>query len=215
MFRLDGKTVLIAGHEGRIGSAVNDLFQKAGAEIVGVDIEDGNDIFDEAYLRRLHARHSFSAFVDCSYPGDWGRRVSDYCQTVGFIADRMAEQRGGAIVLLGSIYGNVAADLSLYDDTSIKMAPMEYGFVKAGLVSLARDISVRYPGVRANIVSPGGIQDRQDEKFVKRYCRKVPGDKKRMATAQDVANACLFLVADESEYIVGQEIVVDGGFTII
>jgi NAD(P)-dependent dehydrogenase (short-subunit alcohol dehydrogenase family) len=90
--------------------------------------------------------------------------------------------------------------------------PIEYSFVKGGIISMTRALATKYAPVRVNCVSPGGVFDGQDEKFVKRYCEKTPLG--RMATPEDVANAVVFLASDKAAYITGQNIVIDGGYTI-
>ena len=65
--------------------------------------------------------------------------------------------------------------------------------------------------VRINCVSPGGVFDNQNEKFVKRYTDKVP--MKRMANAKEIAESVIFLLS--SSYITGHNLIVDGGWTTI
>mgnify|MGYP002813811771 CR=1 FL=1 len=66
-------------------------------------------------------------------------------------------------------------------------------------------------GIRANCISPGGVQESQSKQFIKNYCKRVP--LQRMATTDDVAAAALFLASDASAYITGTNLVVDGGYT--
>jgi NAD(P)-dependent dehydrogenase (short-subunit alcohol dehydrogenase family) len=67
--------------------------------------------------------------------------------------------------------------------------------------------------IRVNVVSPGGIFDNQNPIFVENYNKKVP--MRRMGLPDDISPAVLFLLSDESKYITGQNIVVDGGWTAI
>ena len=69
-------------------------------------------------------------------------------------------------------------------------------------------------GIRVNSLSPGGIFDHQNEKFLERYIDKVRLAPKRMARQDDVAKAMLFLASDDSQYMTGHNLVVDGGWTI-
>ena len=59
---------------------------------------------------------------------------------------------------------------------------------------------------------PGGIFDHQPEVFVNNYCNKVP--MKRMGNPEDVVPAIHFLLADETSYLTGQNIIIDGGWSI-
>jgi NAD(P)-dependent dehydrogenase (short-subunit alcohol dehydrogenase family) len=62
-----------------------------------------------------------------------------------------------------------------------------------------------------NAVTPGGIESGQNDRFQKNYGAKVPLG--RMATVSEVANAVLFLVSEQSQYLNGHNLVVDGGFS--
>ena len=68
------------------------------------------------------------------------------------------------------------------------------------------------PKVRVNSISPGGIYRKQSRKFVKRYLDKTP--LLRMGKEQDVANAVIFFSSDLSNYITGQNLIVDGGYSL-
>jgi NAD(P)-dependent dehydrogenase (short-subunit alcohol dehydrogenase family) len=64
-----------------------------------------------------------------------------------------------------------------------------------------------------NAVSPGGIMDSQNEVFVENYCKRVP--MRRLGTPDDISPTVAFLLSDDSKYITGQNIIVDGGWTCI
>ena len=67
--------------------------------------------------------------------------------------------------------------------------------------------------IRVNCISPGGIFNNQNPIFVSQYESKVP--MKRMGKPEDIAPAVAFLLSDESEYLTGQNIIIDGGWTCI
>jgi NAD(P)-dependent dehydrogenase (short-subunit alcohol dehydrogenase family) len=62
-------------------------------------------------------------------------------------------------------------------------------------------------------VSPGGILDNQPKSFIENYNEKVP--MRRMGSPKDIVSAVYFLLSDESGYITGHNLVVDGGWSII
>ena len=68
------------------------------------------------------------------------------------------------------------------------------------------------PDIRVNAISAGGIARGQDVKFTERYISKVPLD--RMGNEEDIAKVMLFLTSDLSSYVTGQNLLVDGGFSI-
>jgi NAD(P)-dependent dehydrogenase (short-subunit alcohol dehydrogenase family) len=68
------------------------------------------------------------------------------------------------------------------------------------------------PAIRVNCVSPGGISRNQPEAFVRRYSSRTPLGK--MATENEVSSAVCFLASTQASYITGQNLVVDGGYTV-
>lgn len=120
----------------------------------------------------------------------------------------------GSIVNIASTYGVVGNDPTLYEGTAIKPPPA-YSAIKGGIINFTRFLAGWYgkTGIRFNCVSPGGIFDHQDPAFVNNYSRKVPLG--RMGNPEDVAPVVSFLLSDEAGYITGQNIIVDGGWTIV
>jgi NAD(P)-dependent dehydrogenase (short-subunit alcohol dehydrogenase family) len=100
-----------------------------------------------------------------------------------------------------------------------------YAATKAALRSMAKTLSIELSprGVRVNVVSPGYIDTPIAEtlgysreaiaKFFERVSAQCPA--RRGGTSEDVAAAVLFLASSASSYVVGSEIVVDGGYTIV
>lgn len=129
------------------------------------------------------------------------------------ISKVMTKQGSGSIVNLGSIYGVLGPNFSVYGDTNMTM-PVEYSLIKGGIINFTRYLSTYLApyNVRVNSISPGGIFDNQPEEFVKSYCEKVPLN--RMAEPSDIVGTLIFLVSDASKYITGQNIMVDGGLSV-
>ena len=134
-----------------------------------------------------------------------------FCQKV---LDQMKIQKSGVIVNMASIYGIVGNDFSLYEGLNMTSASA-YSAIKGGIINFSRYLASYYGknNIRVNCVSPGGIFDNQNPEFVKRYNNKVPMG--RMGNPEDIAPAVSFLLSDESQYITGQNLVVDGGWTAI
>jgi NAD(P)-dependent dehydrogenase (short-subunit alcohol dehydrogenase family) len=117
----------------------------------------------------------------------------------------------GSIVLISSIYGLVAPDMSLYEGTAMAN-PAGYGASKGGLLQLMRYLAtVLAPRVRVNAISPGGVWRQQPEQFHDRYRARTPLG--RMATEEDLKGAAAYLASDLSNYVTGHNLVVDGGWT--
>ncbi len=133
------------------------------------------------------------------------------CQQIGAV---MKEQKAGSIVNMSSIYGVVGPDFTVYGDTGMTM-PAAYSAIKGGLVNFSRYLASYYGAynIRVNCVSPGGIFDHQNTVFVKNYEAKVP--MRRMGLPDDISGPVSFLLSEDSKYITGQNLIVDGGWTAI
>jgi NAD(P)-dependent dehydrogenase (short-subunit alcohol dehydrogenase family) len=128
-------------------------------------------------------------------------------------ASLMAGAGGGKIVNIGSIYGTVAPSASLYEGSKMVRASPPYIASKSALVNLTRDLAVRLApkNIQVNMVSPGGIEGDQPDEFKRRYLERTPAG--RLGTPEDVAGAIVFLSSAASDYVTGQNLHVDGGYT--
>ena len=135
------------------------------------------------------------------------------CQEVGRI---MADQGDGKIINIGSIAGLVGRDRSMYRENNKMEQPVDYAAAKAGVIGMTRDLAAFMApyGVNVNCISPGGFRsDNLPEGFVKAYSKATALG--RMGEyGRDLRGAALFLASAASDYITGQNLVVDGGFSI-
>ena len=176
--------------------------------------------------------HKIDGLVNNAYPRtkDWGNKFEDilfdswkknidwqlnsYFYMSQQIAMQMAKQQSGSIVNIASMYGVVAPDFTVYEGTNMTL-PAGYAAIKGGLVNLTRYIASYFGSqqVRVNSISPGGILDNQNTIFVENYEKKVP--MQRMGTPEDIAPSVSFFLSDDSKYITGQNLIIDGGWTIV
>jgi NAD(P)-dependent dehydrogenase (short-subunit alcohol dehydrogenase family) len=126
----------------------------------------------------------------------------------------MVNQGSGSIVNMASIYGIVGPDFTVYEGTEMTM-PAAYSAIKGAIVNFSRYLAAYLgpSGVRVNTVSPGGIFDNQNLIFVNNYNKKVP--LRRMGYPNDISPSVSFLLSNESNYITGQNLIIDGGWTSI
>lgn len=116
------------------------------------------------------------------------------------------------IINISSIYGMVAVNPQLYLPHEMQ-SPLRYGVSKAALLHLTKEMAVRYaPDIRVNALSLGGVSGRASEHFQERYAKLCPQN--RMVEMSEVTSALLFLVSNQSKGITGQNIVLDGGWTV-
>jgi NAD(P)-dependent dehydrogenase (short-subunit alcohol dehydrogenase family) len=118
-----------------------------------------------------------------------------------------------SLVNIASIYGVIPPKFEIYEGTSMT-TPVEYAAIKSGLIQLSKYVAayVSDSRFRVNNVSPGGIFAGQDEEFLKNYLKNTRG--KGMLDPSDVVGSVLFLLSDQAKFVVGQNLIVDDGFTL-
>ncbi len=114
---------------------------------------------------------------------------------------------GGSIILVGSI--SALAGFTLAQDS--------YTSAKGALISLNKSLAVQFgaDNIRSNVIHPGMIDTPLQEPYLTDEKKKAIGASLplgRIGTARDIANAALFLASDESSFMTGAEMIVDGGF---
>jgi NAD(P)-dependent dehydrogenase (short-subunit alcohol dehydrogenase family) len=128
--------------------------------------------------------------------------------------------RGGVILNIASDLSVFAPDQRLYrkeglDAEMQPVKPVTYSVIKAGLIGLTRYLATYWAdqNVRSNALSPGGVFNDQGEEFVQRLSRLIPLG--RMAERDEYRAAVQFLCSDASTYMNGQNIVIDGGRSVL
>lgn len=239
-FRLDGKVALVTGAGGRLGSAFAKALTEAGAQVIATGRDEAKlaqyehaiaaDLSDETEIGRLFDEAG-EVDILVNNAGTASTRMlgaisrADFDQVLGLnvaaallctqrAAPVMRERGGGKIVNVGSIYGNVGGDRRLYEDAPdmVQLSPV-YAASKSALVNLTRDLAVQLApwNIQVNLLSPGGVEADQPEPFKRRYAARTPAG--RMGTPEDMAGTAVYLASPASDYVTGQQIVVDGGFT--
>jgi len=195
------------------------------------------DITDEASVSALIAAvvgkyGRIDGWINNAYPRtkDWGTafekiplaswqqnvdmHLNGYFLCCKLALEQMKKQGSGSLINMGSIYGIGGPDFTVYEGTEI-VNPAAYSAIKGGIINLTRYLASYYGKhqVRVNCISPGGIFDNQHETFVQQYEKRVPV--KRMGLPKDIAPAAVFLLSDDSSYITGHNLVIDGGWSAI
>ena len=94
------------------------------------------------------------------------------------------------------------------------VSPIEYTAIKAGVIAMVGYLAKYTKGenIRVNCVSPGGIKTDQPDSFVEKY--RSDCSSKGMLDSEDITGALTFLLSDYSNYVNGQNIVVDDGWSL-
>lgn len=188
---------------------VEALFKSVVTDLGSVDI-----LVNSAYPRN----NNYGAKYEDVSLADWQENLilnlNSYYLSCKYASEIMkGQQNGGCIINLGSIYGTQAPDFDVYSGTEMT-SPVEYSAIKGAIINFTRYLASylgRY-GIRANVLSPGGVCDDQDDTFVAQYESKIPLS--RMAEPADLKGPVVFLSADCSRYMTGQNLIIDGGWTI-
>jgi NAD(P)-dependent dehydrogenase (short-subunit alcohol dehydrogenase family) len=179
----------LLGRHGRIDILVNNAVSRAGGDLRHSSVEDWEETM------QVNATGLFLACKVFSEP--------------------MQQVHSGSIINIASIYGMVGPDFSIYENTGLTN-PVNYAFAKGGMINLTRYLaSFLAPyNVRVNCISPGGVQtDATPRNFIPNYVRRTP--MQRMGKPEDIKGAIVFFASDASEYVTGQNLAVDGGWTAI
>jgi NAD(P)-dependent dehydrogenase (short-subunit alcohol dehydrogenase family) len=131
------------------------------------------------------------------------------CQTV---SKYMKIQKGGSIINLSSLYGVVSPNHKMYPGTGI-VQPIAYTVSKHGVIGLTKYAAtwLAEDGIRVNSITPGGIFDGHSELFVKKFSQLSPNG--RMSEKEELDGALIYLASNASSSVVGQNLIIDGGWT--
>lgn len=148
----------------------------------------------------------------------WKHSINDNATSLhiscSLFSELMKKNGGGSIIIVSSIYGIRAPDQNLYTGTKM-FTESDYPFLKGGSIIYSNYMASKLGkyNIRFNVIAPGGLDDHYaEQKFKKRYIKKVPLG--RMLKEDDLKGIAVFLSADESSYITGCTIKVDGGICL-
>jgi NAD(P)-dependent dehydrogenase (short-subunit alcohol dehydrogenase family) len=236
MQRLAGKVAIVTGAASGIGKASVELFRSEGATVVGADVSDGADVPSDAgsedetrkLIEQVVAEHGRLDifFANAGISGGWAtiaeQTAADWAEilrinligpfvAIKYAAPLMAKCGGGSIVCTASVAGLRSG-----------AGGAAYSASKAGVINLVQTAAQQFSdsGVRINAICPGLIEtgmtkpmydmarDRGQESRIGEL-----NPLKRGGEPGEIAQAALFLASDESSYVNGTALVVDGGLS--
>lgn len=242
MGRLDNKVAIITGGASGIGEGMVDLFSKEGAIVIAADINEAalevasqkenvhgmklnvaSDEDWEAFAKEVNERFgkidilvnnagisSEKAFQDIDLD-DWQKMLSinGFGPFAGMkhVAPYMVAQNRGSIINISSYTAQIGQGFNHYSASK--------GAVRA--ISKAAATTFGRQGVRVNALFPGIIETPMtavlstSQELLGQLVQATP--LQRLGKPEDIANAALFLASDESSFITGSELVIDGGFS--
>ncbi len=132
------------------------------------------------------------------------------CQIMGAW---MAENGGGSIVNIPSTYSVVAPNQNLYKGTSLG-CPSAYSASKGAIDALSRYLASYWAAkrVRVNMITPHGVWNNHEAQFEENFARFSP--MQRLSYNHEVAGALIYLLSDASSYVTGDNLLVEGGWTV-
>ena len=241
MSDLKGKNIIITGASGGIGNSIVKKLYDNGANILasGTRIEKLDELkknfekikilkFDISQSDKIedfveNATKELGGSLDCIVNNagitqdnlairmsleEW-KRVIDINLTSTFLMSKFAikkmlKNKSGKIVNITSVVGHTG-----------NLGQANYTASKAGIIAMSKSLSIEYAkkNINVNCISPGFIKtamtDKIDEKFKEVIVSKIPSA--RLGEPEDIANAVLFLASNQSNYINGETLHVNGG----
>ena len=241
MSDLKGKNIIVTGASGGIGNSIVKRLIDNGANILasGTKIEKLNALksklnnvkilkFDISQNDKVeefveNASNEVGGKLDCIVNNagitqdnlairmslDEWKKVIDINLTSTFLMSKFAikkmlKNKSGKIVNITSVVGHTG-----------NLGQSNYTASKAAIVAMSKSLTIEYAkkNININCISPGFIKtamtDNIDEKFREVIASKIPSA--RLGEPDDIANAVLFLSSDQSDYINGETIHVNGG----
>lgn len=225
-----GGRAVIADYNEEASKKLLNEYESDNISFIKLDITNKNSVL--TMIEQLKGKYGqIDGVVNSAYPrnNNYGRKLEevefdDFCANVNLhlggyflVSQQMAiffkQQGHGNIINISSIYGVISPDFSIYSGTDMTM-PVEYAAIKSAIIHLTKYIAKYYKGhnIRANCISPGGVENGQSESFLSKYRERAIS--KGMLDAGDLVGTLLFLLSDMSSYINGQNIIVDDGFSL-
>ena len=188
---------------------------------INIDILINNAALDpKVSIGAAHLDSSFENFPLSRWNSELNVNLTGSFLCCKIFGSEMAKRKSGVIVNISSDLSVIAPDNRLYSvneneiDNS-RAKPISYSVSKTALIGLTRYLAAYWApsNVRVNALSPGGVLNNQPLEFLAKIEKLIPMG--RMANPDEYHGALIFLCSDDSKYFTGQNLVIDGGRSII
>ena len=237
---LKNKKILITGATGGIGNSLVQKFNDLGSKIVATGTNDNKlnnlqkkypQILVEKF--KLDEHDKIEKFIDLTNEKLNGLDIliNNAGITLDNISIRLTEENWKKVLdinltssflmckyaikkMLKNKYGKIINITSIVGHTG-NLGQANYAASKAGIIAFSKSLAIEYAkkNINVNCISPGFIKtkmtDKIDEKFKESIVSKIPSG--RLGEPEDVANAVLFLASNQSNYINGETLHINGG----
>ena len=135
---------------------------------------------------------------------------------IKYFGEKMIKKKQGSIINIGSDLSFIAPNQKIYRSSYKNyIKPVTYSVIKHGMLGLTKYFASLYGpnNVRVNMLSPGPIKNNQSSKLIKELKNLIPMN--RLGKYNEMFGLLDFLSSNQSSYLTGQNILVDGGRTII
>ena len=222
------RKIIVTGSEGLLGKVICKHLEKNN-KVLKLDLKLGNDLSDENFVNKWFSKNRADYLVNCfalndhidnkrkketlfEYDLEVFRKSLDVNLVSLFSVCRefAKNNKNGSIVNFSSIYGIQSPHPDLYEKSHKEIG---YTISKAGVVNLTKYLATHLaPNIKVNCIVPGGVQNSQKPNFVKNYSKLTPLN--RMMKKDELNGLIDLLCSNESSYMTGSVIVVDGGYSI-
>jgi NAD(P)-dependent dehydrogenase (short-subunit alcohol dehydrogenase family) len=135
---------------------------------------------------------------------------------IKYFGSEMSKKKVGKIINIGSDLSVIAPNQDIYKGSFANFVkPVTYSVIKHGLLGMTKYYASLYANknINVNMLSPGPIYNNQKKSFVKKLIKLIP--KKRMGDGSELFSAIEFLINKKNSYMTGQNLLIDGGRTIV
>ena len=236
------KNIILFGSSGLIGKSLKKQLEKKhtviGIDIVSgknsnFNFNANNFNYAKKRVNQIIIKYKkINAIIVCLYPRTKKRKFpkslglsfKDFSKEINthiepfynlnkIFIDYFKKNGGGSIINFASIYGSFLPRFEIYKDTNMDM-PLYYAMSKSSLIMMTKYLAKfnLKNKIRINSVSPGGIFDNQNKKFLSNYSKFC--STKNLLKSSDLNGIIEFLISDYSKKITGQDFVIDDGFTL-